>query len=50
MSLNIIPEADIKTLSKTLIDTIKEEEKTTLNDMKMYLNKTNLSVEQKLKE
>lgn len=50
MSLNIIPEADIKTLSKTLIDIIKEEEKTALKDMKMYLNKTNLSAEQKLKE
>ena len=50
MSLNIIPETDIKTLSKTLIDIIKEEEKTALKDMKMYLNKTNLSAEQKLKE
>lgn len=50
MSLNIIPEADIKTLSKTLIDIIKEEEKIALKDMKMYLNKTNLSAEQKLKE
>lgn len=50
MSLNIILEADIKTLSKTLIDIIKEEEKTALKDMKMYLNKTNLSAEQKLKE
>lgn len=28
MSLNIILEADIKTLSKSLIDIIKEEEKT----------------------
>ena len=44
MSLNIIPEADIKALSKTLIDIIKEEEKTALKDMKMYLNKTNLLV------
>ena len=50
MSLNIIPEADIKTLSKTLIDIIKEEEKVSLKDMKTYLNKTNLSAEQKLKE
>lgn len=50
MGLNIIPETDIKTLSKTLIDIIKEEEKTALKDMKMYLNKTNLSAEQKLKE
>lgn len=50
MSLNIIPEADIKALSKTLIDIIKEEEKVSLKDMKMYLNKTNLSAEQKLKE
>ena len=43
MSLNIIPERDIKTLSKTLIDIIKEEEKVSLKDMKMYINKTNLS-------
>lgn len=50
MSLNIINETDIKTLSKTLIDIIKEEEKASLKDMKMYLNKTNLSAEQKLKE
>ena len=50
MSLNIINEIDIKTLSKTLIDIIKEEEKVSLKDMKMYLNKTNLSAEQKLKE
>lgn len=50
MSLNIIPETDIKTLSKTLIDIIKEEEKVSLKDMKIYLNKTNLSAEQKLKE
>lgn len=50
MSLNIIPEADITKLSKTLIDIIKDEEKTALKDMKMYLNKTNLSAEQKLKE
>ena len=50
MSLNIIPETDITKLSKTLIDIIKEEEKTALKDMKMYLNKTNLSAEQKLKE
>lgn len=50
MSLNIIPEVDIKALSKTLIDIIKEEEKVSLKDMKMYLNKTNLSAEQKLKE
>lgn len=48
----MIPETDIKTLSKTLIDIIKEEEeeKIALKDMKMYLNKTNLSAEQKLKE
>ena len=50
MSLNIINETDIKTLSKTLIDIIKEEEKVSLKDMKMYLNRTNLSAEQKLKE
>ena len=50
MSLNIINEIDIKTLSKTMIDIIKEEEKVSLKDMKMYLNKTNLSAEQKLKE
>lgn len=50
MSLNIISEIEITKLSKTLIDIIKEEEKTALKDMKMYLNKTNLSAEQKLKE
>ena len=50
MSLNIIPEVDIKKLSKALLDLIKEEEKETKKDMKMYLNKTNLSAEQKLKE
>jgi hypothetical protein len=50
MSLNIIPEADIKALAKTLLDIVKEEEKVQLRDMKTYLNKTNLSDEQKLKE
>lgn len=50
MSLNIINETDIQALSKTLINIIKEEEKVSLKDMKMYLNKTNLSAEQKLKE
>lgn len=50
MSLNIIPEQDIKTLSKTLLDLIKEEEKAQLKDMKMFLNKTNVSTEQKVKE
>lgn len=44
MSLNIISETDIKTLSKTLIDIIKEEEKFHLKDMKICLNKTNLLV------
>ena len=44
MSLNIISETDIKTLSKTLIDIIKEEEKVSLKDMKICLNKTNLLV------
>ena len=43
MSLNIIQEQDIKTLSKTLLDLIKEEEKAQLKDMKMFLNKTNVS-------
>lgn len=50
MSLNIISKTDITDLSKTLIDIIKEEEKLALKDMKTYLNKTNLSAEQKLKE
>lgn len=50
MSLNIIPEIDIKNISKTLLDLVKEEEKETKKDMKMYLNKTSLSAEQKLKE
>lgn len=50
MSLNIIPETEIKTLSKTLLDLIKEEEKAQLKDMKMFLNKTNVSTEQKVKE
>ncbi len=50
MSLNIISKVDITELSKTLIDIIKEEEKVQLRDMKTYLNKTNLSDEQKLKE
>lgn len=50
MSLKIIPETDIKNLSKTLLELIKEEEKEAKKDMKMYLNKTNLSSEQKLKE
>ena len=36
MSLNIINETDIKTLSKTLIDIIKEEEKVSLKDMKKF--------------
>ena len=44
MSLNIISKVDITELSKTLIDIIKEEEKVSLKDMKMYLNKTNLLV------
>lgn len=50
MSLNIINEIDIKNLSKTLIDIITEAEKEAKRDMKMYLNKTNLSTEEKLKE
>jgi hypothetical protein len=50
MSLNIINETDIKELSKTLLDLIKTEESKQLKDMKSYLNKTNLSAEQKIKE
>lgn len=50
MSMNIIAIADIKELSKTLLDLIKAEEDKQVNDMKTYLNKTNLSEEQKVKE
>lgn len=50
MSMNIIAIADIKELSKTLLDLIKVEEDKQLKDMKTYLNKTNLSAEQKIKE
>lgn len=50
MSLNIITTADIKEISKTLLDLIKTEEESQIADMKTYLNKTNLSEEQKLKQ
>jgi len=50
MSLNIINETDINTLSETLLKIIKTEEAKQIKDMKTYLNKTNLSEEQKLKQ
>jgi hypothetical protein len=50
MSLNIITKETILEVSKSLIDIIKEEEKAQLKDMKMFLNKTNVSTEQKVKE
>lgn len=50
MSLNIINEADISSLSSLLINLVKAEETTQLRNMKTFLNKTNLSEEQKLKQ
>ena len=50
MSMNIIAKADIKELSEYLLDIVNDQEKKTRADMKAYLNKTNLSDEQKLKE
>lgn len=50
MSLNIINEADISSLSSLLISLVKAEETTQLRNMKTFLNKTNLSEEQKLKQ
>lgn len=48
MSLNILVTADIKEISKTLLDIVKDEEKSHIKDMKTYLNKTNFSEEMKL--
>lgn len=50
MSMNIINKTDIESLSEYLLDIVEAQEKKTRADMKSYLNKTNLSDEQKLKE
>uniref|UniRef100_UPI004048DF4B hypothetical protein n=1 Tax=Aliarcobacter sp. TaxID=2321116 RepID=UPI004048DF4B len=49
MSLNQFSEETIKSVSKTLIEIIKEEEKFQIKDMKTYLNKTNISDDEKIK-
>lgn len=49
MSLNIIVNTDIIDTSKELLKLIAEEEKKSKDDMKKYLDKTNLSVEEKTK-
>lgn len=50
MSLNIILNTDIIDTSKELLKLIREEEKLSKDDMKKYLDKTNLSAEEKTKQ
>ena len=49
MSLNIIVNTDITETAKELLKLIAEEEKKSKDDMKKYLDKTNLSAEEKTK-